>query len=498
MPDSDIFRVAEEFYSFLSMGKNSNFEENIIYKNSIENIKKGFDILKKNTDNFSKLKKNELLDILNKETNFEPVVEIFFNLTNTTDMNFQTFFLQQLLSKNLFKTIIIENNGKQKLKMEYNDEEISRPKKDTMLKYAMKDVKIKNELIEFFTMRGLIEKLKSLNKMDFENEIQNIIGPLTVKYRKMGPEAEKSGEFAEEIIQKKLKDWGLIPGIDFNKLNEDVSLSNILMNTLDNLEKKSIITKDDSDDRKRKMTNYETTREFDIVLRLKDPKIIVQSVFYTSNTGGIASKKTDQNINTKNIMDEIIPDRQNNLKFILFLDGPGWVKMADNFQKSVKVSDDFFQIKTTDTKFKRILNESGLVCPIDVEVCILEIEREDKKPTKKAVVDKLINRKNINVSIDSILNQNKELNDIEDEKILKNSPQRKEIIEKFLGIEKILTSTGSTPPEKFIIKAASTITEYVSDVDFNKDLKKLKFSDGEIEKILKTLSGDGTIIVQKI
>ena len=38
MPDSDIFRVAEEFYSFLSMGKNSNFEENIIYKNSIENI----------------------------------------------------------------------------------------------------------------------------------------------------------------------------------------------------------------------------------------------------------------------------------------------------------------------------------------------------------------------------------------------------------------------------------------------------------------------------
>ena len=121
-----------------------------------------------------------------------------------------------------------------------------------------------------------------------------------------------------------------------------------------------------------------------------------------------------------------------------------------------------------------------------------------KKPTKKAVVDKLINRKNINVSIDSILNQNKELNNIEDEMILENSPQRKEIIEKFLGIEKILTSTGSTPPEKFIIKAASTITEYVSDVDFNKDLKKLKFSDGEIEKILKTLSGDGTIIVQKI
>ena len=95
-------------------------------------------------------------------------------------------------------------------------------------------------------------------------------------------------------------------------------------------------------------------------------------------------------------------------------------------------------------------------------------------------------------------NQNEKLNNIEDETILENLPERKEIIEKFLGIEKILTSTCSTPPEKFSIEAASTITEYVSDVDFNKDLKKLKFSDGEIEKILKTLSGDGTIIVQKI
>ena len=53
MSNLDSIDSAKEFYSFLSMGKTSNFEESEIFKKSIANVNLGFSLLNENKKKFT-------------------------------------------------------------------------------------------------------------------------------------------------------------------------------------------------------------------------------------------------------------------------------------------------------------------------------------------------------------------------------------------------------------------------------------------------------------
>ena len=498
MTTEDVQKSMEEFYNFIYSENVRDFETSEEYKILIEEMEEALELMSEKTNSFSDISIEKILEIINSD-NIKKIILLFRILTAVSRMNMETYFVSDLCGSGVFiPKIKIKNGNPVEREIKFGADIIPMPKYSKLIDLAKNKRRILEEMINFFEKYNLIKKLQNLQGKETKEIIE--LSKTLLKYSEKGAGAEKSGEEAENIIKIKLELWGLIEDIDYNK--NDEKLTDILERKIEFLKNRGELTENEKIEKIEKIKKEKKSRQFDLVFPAnnsnKEPKVIAQIVFYTSNTGSEGKKKTNQNINTSNYIKEILPVHYKEITNLLVLDGPGWIQMAGDFQKNNYLAENFVQIKTIDTKFKRILNESGLVYPIDVEVCVLEIERENKKPTKKAVVDKLINRKNINASIDSILNQNEKLNNMEDETILENLPERKEIIEKFLGIEKILTSTCSTPPEKFIIKAASTITEYVSDVDFNKDLKKLKFSDGEIDKILKTLSDDGTIIVQKI
>jgi len=138
-----------------------------------------------------------------------------------------------------------------------------------------------------------------------------------------------------------------------------------------------------------RILNENTTRMLDLVIPLENPVLISQNVFYTSNTGGIASKKADQVLNTKSILDEYLPDRINNLFFIGFIDGQGWIDMSSSLNKAFNNFDDFFQIKTTDTKLRLLLREKGVLTPLDIELAVF-ITSNGKFNANKYVVFKRI------------------------------------------------------------------------------------------------------------
>ena len=499
MTKEEIQKSMEEFYNFIYSENVRDFETSVEYKELIEQMKEALEIMSEKTSGFSDISIEKILEIINSE-NINKIILLFRILTAVSRMNMETYFVSDLCGSGVFiPKIKIKNGNPIEREIEFGAEIIPMPKYSKLIDLAKNEQKILEEMINFFEKYDLIKKLQSLQGKEIKEIIE--LSKTLLKYSEKGAGAEKSGEEAEAIIKNKLELWGLVENIDYNK--NDEKLTGILEKKIEFLKQSGKISDEVKKEKIEKINEEKKSRQFDLVFPAsnsnKEPKVIAQIVFYTSNTGSEGKKKTNQNINTSNYIKKILPEHSKEITNLLVLDGPGWIQMAGDFQKNEYLSENFVQIRTIDTKLKRILNECGFVYPIDIEIAILELKLKNKTTSKEKVLEIIVNKDNITANKDEIISQNPQFFDgKDDEDVIELSKDRHEIGKKFLILEKLQDITSSKKSQKFSVLIPSKTNLEISDTDIFINKDEIGLQDDEIETILKELEEEGTIIIQTV
>ena len=501
MSNKDIKNAMTEFYNFRYIGNVRDFETSADFIELNKKLKNGFQLMSKETKNFENISKKKINEIIkNNPEHIDEIVLMFRMLTAVSRMNMETYFVSDLCASGIFiPKIKMKDGTPSEREIEFEGETKKMPKYEDLIEYAKTEPKILEEMIKFFEGFDLISKLKNLKGKKEENIVE--LSKTLLKYSEKGAGAAKSGKAAEKIVKEKLKKWGLKETYDYNKSDEKIT--EILSSKIDFLKSDGKIGDVEYQTAKDEIVKNKKPRQFDLVFPAgeskQEPKVIVQIVFYTSNTGSEGKKKTNQNIDTASYIKKIIPKFNHEIKSLKLLDGPGWIQMAGDFQKNQYLSENFFQIRTTDTKLKRILNGKGLTYKIDVEMAIMELTKNGKKATKEKILDKMVLKKNSKSTKEEIIKQNSQLFDGKennDEIVIEDN--REETVKKFLILEKLQEINPSNEPEKYKIIIPSDTNNEISDKDLFSEMKKIGFDVSEIQLALEDLKEEGTIIIQGI
>lgn len=102
-------------------------------------------------------------------------------------------------------------------------------------------------------------------------------------------------------------------------------------------------------------------RECDLVVpTAKDPRVVIQSSYYQSITGSIASKTVRETRETQNAVDvHNKKDPKHRVEFWLLIDGVGWLGMSSILRHIIEIPDNFFQFRTMERKLIPRLKELG-------------------------------------------------------------------------------------------------------------------------------------------
>lgn len=492
-----------EFYDFLYSKNVVEFVASTQFTDLKNQMESGFKILSQKTNDFSNTENEKLVELLLTSTysEFQDIFLVLRILTTVSRMNMITFFISELCSKQIFQPKIkLKKNKPDGRQIEFNAITYAMPTYEKLVELIYQNKELVKELLNFFKEKGLDEKLiaiKGRNMMDVL-----ALSEILLKFSEKGQIAEKSGEAAETIIKTKLKQWGLTEEIDFNKNDEDIN--DILKIKLDFLKQRNDISHSEFLASLKIINETKKSRRFDLVFpptstsTINEPHFLIQTVFYTSNTGSEGKKKTNQNIDTTNFISEVLPRHHNEIKTLLILDGPGWIDMAGAFQKNQYTSDNFVQINTIDTKLKKILNDHGFVFPIDVDIAIYELQLMKKGHTMNDILEFMSTKPNIHCSDSKIISQNSKhfATNLQDDEI--KLICKIDIVKKYLVLEKIMNCDNYEKPTMFTVKSAGSLLTEISDNTIFKKLVPQCFSKQELLTILDILEMEGSIIRSNI
>jgi len=490
-------KAMEEFYNFIFAENVRDVETSKEFLEKIKQLEEALKILSEKTSEFTNVNKEEILAVI-EDDNLEKIILFFRVLTAVSRMNMETYFVSDLCASGVFEPKIKEKDGEAvEREIKFGEKTTNMPKYDNLISMAKEHNVILKAMLDFFEKYELISKLQSLNGKKIEDIIE--LSKTLLKYSEKGAGAEKSGEEAEKIIKNKLKIWGLSENIDYNK--NDEKLTDILKRKIEFLKNKSKLKDNEVQNSLKKIKSQKKSRQFDLVFPAegskKEPKVIAQIVFYTSNTGSEGKKKTNQNIDTTNYIKKILPKHSKEIVNLLVLDGPGWIQMAGEFQKNEYLSENFIQIRTVDTKLKKILNEQEFVYPIDVEIAIMELLLKETNASKKKVLEIIAKKVHIKTDKKSIIEQNPQFFEGKtDEDEIKIDESRHEIAKKFLILEKLQEIKPSKKSQEFTVLVPTSTNLEISDLDIFSEITKLGINKDEILKILKELKKEGIIIIR--
>jgi len=382
----DMCSKFSEFYSWLFTDEPEKYVDKSLLSQGPDAGLDAINALVKCTNGFATPSKEALVNCLlsSSEETASNTLDALRTLTNTSKMHFQTFFLMRLKEKGFLKFEVAESTqGTLTLKVrDLHGRLLSKPSHANFIQIIKSDRKIAEECVAFFCDSGLEQVINGLRTV-YSKEGGKLVVDLCTDFALKGPSAEKRGEFAERIVHEKLISWGLRPNVDFN--TTDVSLIEAIRRVIRN--HTDLVT--DANSLLQRLEEEDTTRRLDIVMPLDAPLVISQNVFYTSNTGGIAAKKADDILNTKGILDDYLSNRSEILSFLGLVDGQGWIDMASSLDKCFRNFDNFFQLKTVDTKFRTLLRKKGVLTPLDVEIATFDCSRGDGRADKDSILERL-------------------------------------------------------------------------------------------------------------
>lgn len=209
--------------------------------------------------------------------------------------------------------------------------------------------------------RALVETyLYSESQEDFNGT--DFLSPL-VAFQVRGSVAASGGHEPEQIVRAYLRTWGLTDQVHFNLY--DITASNL----------NNWLADSGETDRSRLSDGDSKTRAFDFILPYQSlnakRRVLIQSQFYAGDSGSVSHKNVDQASKARSQASEIFPDA----RFVELVDGAGY---CGSLRKDLKHllfaadTDDFVQVRSIPVRLRRILQESGIILPLDIAVLVRE------------------------------------------------------------------------------------------------------------------------------
>jgi len=190
-----------------------------------------------------------------------------------------------------------------------------------------------------------------------------ILAPLAL-FQVRGSVAATGGHEPEEILRKKMSEWGMRASVDFN--TTDVIVDSKLQTLSPTYENENL----------NQAVTFVKTRAYDFIIPFKThgwiPRLFIQSQFYAGDSGSVSHKNVDQTratrIATSNFIKENWPGAPAPL-YVEYLDGAGYCASLNGDLKrllSFEDTADFFQIRSAPVRLRRLIQEIGFLTPLEV------------------------------------------------------------------------------------------------------------------------------------
>jgi len=209
---------------------------------------------------------------------------------------------------------------------------------------------------------------------------RDLLSPLII-FQVRGSVAASGGHEPEELLRKRLAEWGLLGGVDFNL--GDV----ILASGARPLEVAEEVDAEGEPDDEEAPAIKEKTRAFDFVLPFKTPnwtpRLFLQSQFYAGDSGSVSHKNVDQTKASRESAKKIFPEAI----FVEYLDGAGYFSSLNGDLKnllSMPGTKSFFQVRSSVVRLRRELQKIGFLTPLEIQHAIL------RRGQSREVVTKLL------------------------------------------------------------------------------------------------------------
>jgi hypothetical protein len=176
--------------------------------------------------------------------------------------------------------------------------------------------------------------------------------PLVV-FQVRGSLSASGGHEPENRLRLLMRQWGLEAGVDFNIADHIIQNEAIAEEPpLEGIAKEK-----------------EKTRAYDFVLPLWEHddlrKILIQCQFYAGDSGSVSHKNIDQTRASRNATKA----RNPNFHFVEYVDGAGYYSSLNgDLKKLLSMQDtyDFFQFRTAAIKLRRVIQQIGVLTPLEV------------------------------------------------------------------------------------------------------------------------------------
>lgn len=204
----------------------------------------------------------------------------------------------------------------------------------------------------------------------------DLLSPLAI-FKVRGSVMASGGHTPENILRRRLTEWGLQPGKDFNEA--DVAIEQLFS------------LHQESSNRK--------TRAYDFVLPYQSwqvgSKLLIQCQFYAGDSGSVSHKNVDQTRSTRDATKETFPE----VVFVEYVDGAGYFASLNGDLRSLSAMPDtasFFQVRTAAIRLRRELQKIGFLTPLEIEHSIIRVgkrrEHVCKSLAKEGYAESEINR----------------------------------------------------------------------------------------------------------
>jgi hypothetical protein len=488
----------EEFYTWM-WTKDIGADQDGALQAARKGFEKALELLSQMTDGFKDVSKENLAAKVSGFSLSElgMILDLFRYLTNTSRINFKISFTVWLCKRGI-ATLALDHTARGQtefaLVMRIKERVRPLPSYEAITEMIHHSEVITRECIDFFVQRDLITSIKRISELG-EHAGLSVFLDLASIYQERGVMAAKRGGAAEELVRNKLLSWGAIPGVHFNL--HDVSLKEIIERKLRKIFASEHI---DVSSFEKEAGKVKSSRQLDLTIPVSDPKILVQSVFYTSDTGGIAHSTVDQNLLTRRHIEACLPQREHRVEFIGLVDGPGWAYLVTDLRKTITGFDDFFQIRSLDSKFRRKLRQWKILLPIDVEEAILIVSHGSTQARKDLVVQQIckvfpLQEHEVSQQLDLFSHHGKV--SIKDDQISLD-PRRIALVKESSVLGEVLDS----PSQKIANGEGTVLIDTpigTRIVDPDRIVNKLAgiVTREELDVILKNLESNGYISVQK-
>ena len=210
--------------------------------------------------------------------------------------------------------------------------------------------------------------MRHYSKSKAVNEDSTLLLAPLVMFQVRGSVAASGGHEPEEILRKRMCEWGMIQDTDFN-VNDvvlDVEAGAIFEQRGELQEEKQGKTK---------------TRAYDFVLPFRThtwhPKIFIQSQFYAGDSGSVSHKNVDQTSSSRHTATRLSAKAwpaSPSPVFLEYVDGAGYSASLNGDLKSLLSFENtagFFQVRSASIRLRRELQKIGFLTPLEVGHAVL-------------------------------------------------------------------------------------------------------------------------------